>query len=561
MKGRVPPRTTLPLISAQRDTDLDLIEFLRPYKRLRAEKVCTQPVDSSQVTVWTFKGGAWTRGVPNRTVHTGSWCQSYLTSALNLSRAEYDQAKKELFSQASGLNGLYQHKSQDLYAMVYRPQTWLNKRNIAAIAGGTALVGLGVAGTRYALRNPQAQASLKVPPGSKPPSSSQDLETRIREYDKELVNVLKRAESERPSDQDFKDLSTYKDLLEKHEYPIKVEELRKKVIMFESLLAMDASRKTLHDLFDADADAILKSALFTRHGDDIARYFEADGDVDRLNTHRAAQIYQRMQQDLQKEEPQLFYYHLVEMFELYQKCNLLYPPSKFIFGLSTMSSDVRRAFARFLKEHETKQDAEDTQQLDSIILVLQDALREEHEMPIVDTQRIASPADIKCRLDFFSALKHANRDTTSSVIYTLANKAGKLYNRVVALQNLRQSQSKTIEDVVKLNASYKIQDGLDESKKENEYIRMFAESWTRDEVTPQDVRELLNNLKESDMYKRVFEALRAKRPENIPWYFELENYVKAVLQLREDFRTQNLKDYSEEDFNAVLSKHSKRNPF
>lgn len=153
-------RTTMPLISAQQDTELDLIEFLRPYKRLSADKVCTQPIEASQVTVWVFKRGVWTQGIPDRRVRNGSWCQSYLTSELNLSPTDYDKAKKELFAGKKGLNGVYKHKSQALYALVYKPPIWLTKTNLAAIAGGTALVGLGVAGTRYALRKPQAASQV-----------------------------------------------------------------------------------------------------------------------------------------------------------------------------------------------------------------------------------------------------------------------------------------------------------------------------------------------------------------------------------------------------------------
>ena len=546
MKGRVASRQNAPLISPT--TELDLIEFLKPYRRLRAEKVCTQPVDSSQVTVWTFKGGAWTRGVPNRTAHTGSWCQSYLTTALNLSRSEYDQAKKELFSQASGLNGLYQHKSQYLYAIVYRPQTWLNKRNIAAIAGGTALVGLGVAGTRYALRNPQAQASLKVPPGSKPPSTSQDLETRISEYDKKLGDVLKNAETEKPSAQDFTDLSTYTDLLGKYEDPIKAKELRKKVIMFESLLAMDASRKTLHDLFGEDRDEIVQSEQFIKHGDAISRYFEAAGDVDRLNTYRTAKIYKRMKLHLKQEDEVGFLADLGEMFQLYRTCSV---DTAFLPRLKShsLSRTFQKCVQRF-RDNERK-DEEDADALNSIIPVLQDALNDANEIPILDTQRIVSLAGIKCRSEFFRDLRYAEGDHRWPETYKLARKADMLYDRVVALQNLEQSQSKTIDDVAELNRSYKMQDGLDGSK-QNAYVRKFVESWEHDRETPEGIKKLFENIDQSEMYKTVFEALRAGRLDKIPSYFKGDDYVQAGTQLREDLRTNEFGADSDGKIDALL---------
>ena len=62
--------------------------------------------------------------------------------------AEYERVKKELFA-GRGLNGVYKHRSEPLYAVVYRP-TGFNKAALAALAGGVALAGgLGVAYNRY----------------------------------------------------------------------------------------------------------------------------------------------------------------------------------------------------------------------------------------------------------------------------------------------------------------------------------------------------------------------------------------------------------------------------
>ena len=152
-----------PLISGPLRSELDLIEFLRPYKRVRTDAVCQKNVDASQVTVWISKNGEWLRGKPRNTKESGSWCQSYLTAMLGLSPAQYEVAKKEMFSPQDGLNGVYVHESQKKFALVYRPaQRWSN-RTKAAIAGGAVLAGsLGLAGTRYAMRSrPNNQAAAQ----------------------------------------------------------------------------------------------------------------------------------------------------------------------------------------------------------------------------------------------------------------------------------------------------------------------------------------------------------------------------------------------------------------
>lgn len=161
---------TKQLISGPLSSELELIEFLRPYKRVRADAVCQKPVDASQVTVWVFKNGEWLQTKPTHSGKSGSWCHSALAAILGLSPAEYAVAKKEMFSPQDGLNGVYE--SQKKYTLVYRPsQRWSN-RTKAAIAGGAALVGgLGLAGTRYAMRGRSGSTQAV----SKPCQTSDEL--------------------------------------------------------------------------------------------------------------------------------------------------------------------------------------------------------------------------------------------------------------------------------------------------------------------------------------------------------------------------------------------------
>jgi hypothetical protein len=128
-------------------SELELIAFLRHYARVRTDAVCKQPVDASRVTVWVFKKGRWLKGQPINTGKPGSLCQNYFTAMMG--PTQYDQIKKELFA-GRGLTGVYKHRSEPLYAVVYRPSGF-NKAALAALAGGVALAGgLGVAYNKYA---------------------------------------------------------------------------------------------------------------------------------------------------------------------------------------------------------------------------------------------------------------------------------------------------------------------------------------------------------------------------------------------------------------------------
>lgn len=137
----------------------DLRVFLRPYRRLTTDSICQTPIDASQVVVWTFKE-MWRRAeakhIPPR---PGSWCRAYLKSVVGLDSVQYELAKKDLFSQSDGLNGIYKHRLEDLYAVVYRPATRMSNSSKAAIAGGVALAGMAGMASYYGSRGTGQQTS------------------------------------------------------------------------------------------------------------------------------------------------------------------------------------------------------------------------------------------------------------------------------------------------------------------------------------------------------------------------------------------------------------------
>jgi hypothetical protein len=512
LNRRTPTRTTLPLISAQRDTELDLIEFLRPYKRLSADKVCTQPIDASQVSIWTFKGSVWTHGVPDRAVRNGSWCQSYLTSALNLSRVEYDRAKKELFSQTNGLNGVYKHKSQDLYAIVYRPKIWLTGTNIAAIAGGTALVGLGVAGTRYALRKPQvtSQATSKIPPGPKPKALTSDLKTRIEAYDQQLGEILSKTNS-RLFDSDFPELDLYKNLLNDYDTEgHSVDDYRKKVTMFESLVALDVSQNLLHSVFEGGLEQIIKDEVFTVDNlHHIQHYFEAKGDDDRLIAYKAAEIYARMHHDIKSNNTQQFSRDLDEMFELAQTC-IMNCSALDLYGLvePLRNSNVGGSVNEFLKTNKIRD--EDTQELSRIISRLEYLLKDDARVPDLTEKELSSISSelmpISNRESFLQVLRDLTNDRTAG--NQQVDKARRLHSRVLALHSLRGSFNDAIGSITRLNANFDIKAGLDKNNERVQHILEFARTFPRNNI-PENVSQLLTDNDNHIAYESAIEQLPA----------------------------------------------------
>jgi Cu-Zn family superoxide dismutase len=89
-----------------------LVDMLRSYDRLPKE-LCTTPVD--EVTAWIFQSGVWTQGQPTHEVGR-SWCYAYLK--------RHESAQDDLFSNRDPLNGVYKHRFQNKFMVVYRPATW-----------------------------------------------------------------------------------------------------------------------------------------------------------------------------------------------------------------------------------------------------------------------------------------------------------------------------------------------------------------------------------------------------------------------------------------------------
>lgn len=120
---------------------MDLSKFLRAYTRVNASQTCSEKLQQSQVVVWVFKNGRWTCTEQDGIPRIGeSWCQFYLTTALGLNAEEYARAKKNLF-EGSYPVGVYRHKSQTKFAIVYKPKRRYHKEIVAALvtAGGVAV--------------------------------------------------------------------------------------------------------------------------------------------------------------------------------------------------------------------------------------------------------------------------------------------------------------------------------------------------------------------------------------------------------------------------------------
>lgn len=121
---------------------MDLSKFLRDYTRVDASQTCAQKLQQSQVVVWVFKNGKWKCAENKRMPRLGeSWCKFYLTSTLSLNPQEYARAKKDLF-EGSYPVGVYRHKSQNKFAIVYKPNRTYHKEIAAAlVAAGSIAVG------------------------------------------------------------------------------------------------------------------------------------------------------------------------------------------------------------------------------------------------------------------------------------------------------------------------------------------------------------------------------------------------------------------------------------
>jgi hypothetical protein len=119
----------------------ELRTFLSPYRKILSPVTCAQSLSPDQVSVWVFKNGRWRQTEPpdSNTRGEESWCRYYLQSSLGLTQKEYNVAKKELFAAHNALTGVYRHKSEDLYALVYQDAASI--KNWAALTGGAVLAG------------------------------------------------------------------------------------------------------------------------------------------------------------------------------------------------------------------------------------------------------------------------------------------------------------------------------------------------------------------------------------------------------------------------------------
>lgn len=111
---------------------LNVSVFLRSYVRLYNEAICRLPIHARQVVVLTVVDGQWVWGYPTQPAGDASWCRSALTSMLNLSPIDYERVKHELFHTQIGLNGVYKHKSENIFAIVYEPAGEQKKESAVA---------------------------------------------------------------------------------------------------------------------------------------------------------------------------------------------------------------------------------------------------------------------------------------------------------------------------------------------------------------------------------------------------------------------------------------------
>lgn len=79
------------LISSGGDTDV--VQFLKSYRRVPADKACSTRVEADQVTLWVFSRGQWVRReLGDQPKNSRSWCQNYLASVVGPARKSGDCA-------------------------------------------------------------------------------------------------------------------------------------------------------------------------------------------------------------------------------------------------------------------------------------------------------------------------------------------------------------------------------------------------------------------------------------------------------------------------------------
>jgi hypothetical protein len=129
-----------------------LSEFLTNYKRVYFDEVCMRRINRNQIAVWVYVHGKWMRDLQDtpKSLPIGdeSWCRFFLRKTLDVSRQNYDEARKRLlFRGASGkdFTGVYKNKGlsnldNPEFALVYRERekTVLEKLAPGLVVGGAA---------------------------------------------------------------------------------------------------------------------------------------------------------------------------------------------------------------------------------------------------------------------------------------------------------------------------------------------------------------------------------------------------------------------------------------
>jgi hypothetical protein len=200
----------------------DLLYFLESYVKLDNAEICSQRIDGGNVVVWVFANGVWESHTRPKKKAIGSWCQVYLTSILGLNQAQYEKAKKELFRSADGLSGVYRHRTEPIYAIVYKPSAGLSSASIAALAaGGAAVAGIGGLTVRHFVNQRETQTEPKKEPkkepnqplgpasnlkGSKKPSKTEENILFLLQFNRDVNKILDDSEHKVLTSQDFPDL-------------------------------------------------------------------------------------------------------------------------------------------------------------------------------------------------------------------------------------------------------------------------------------------------------------------------------------------------------------------
>lgn len=164
------------------------MSFLQSYDKLDAETICSERIDLGQVVAWVFVNGQWENHSKPKKKGPGSWCRLYLTSILSLNPAQYTKAKKELFN-SHGLNGVYKHRTEPLYALVYKPSSGLSAASIAALAaGGAAVAGVGLTGRRFMQKQKSTSSPVVIYHYSSTPNNDDKIVSFINDSRRILHN-------------------------------------------------------------------------------------------------------------------------------------------------------------------------------------------------------------------------------------------------------------------------------------------------------------------------------------------------------------------------------------